>query len=161
MRPSHLPRGTVNVVFSNILSLPYDALIMFFETTLKLYLLPGINPEICTVVFVKLTLLGVNSNCLSQLGIQPISYLKDFGSPPSFKGRSQLRKTVLRGRLGLVWRLRTFEGKPAKQRKVMGLFCLRTIYSYALYSYSRIFSCHQNLSFAHVLIASLVALKAH
>ena len=119
MRVAYLPRGSLNFLFSNAkCPLLYNTLIMFFENTVKLYLWPGVKPEISTLVFVRLTLLGVNFN--SHSSPQPTSYFKDLGNPPCSKGGSQLRVNVPRESLFSTLILRTFVGKPAKQRNTMG-----------------------------------------
>jgi hypothetical protein len=117
----YLPRGSLNVLFSNAKCplLLYNTLIVFFENTLKLYSWPGVKPDIFTVVFVRLTLLGVNFN----LHAQPTSYVKDLGNPPCSWGGSQLRVIVLRESLLTTLILRTFEGKPTKRRNVIVRFC--------------------------------------
>jgi hypothetical protein len=116
----YLPRGSLNVIFSNAkCPLLYNTLIMFFENTLKLYSRPGVKPEIFTVVFVRLILLGVNFN----LHAQPTSYFKDLGNPPCSLGGSQLRVIALRESLLSTLILRTFEGKPTKRRNVTVRFC--------------------------------------
>jgi hypothetical protein len=95
---------------------------MFFENTVKLYSRPGVKPEISTVVFVRLTLLGVNFNL--HASPQPTSYFKDLGNPPCSKGGSQLRVIFPRESLFSTLILRTFEGKPAKQRNIMGSYII-------------------------------------